>query len=731
MTDHRPEGVTRRKAPLAVLALLCLITVGVIIWREQGATAAYGKHQQRHRELMLAAGRQAPADGPVIRRLRARGTVDRCLTCHQGIAEPPLPGKVSNPHRAHPGKLLTSHLPRRYGCTACHGAGGGHVDRCLPASGQGQGRALGASMAQASCRTCHDQVEGLPGAAALEHGVRAYRRLGCGGCHREARLDRELGRAPVGPPLDGISAKLRVAYLGAFLSGPQRKRPGTAMPTFFDDEIITRAPDFSAQQVKATRISRLRSLLAFLLHLPQKKTTDPAGQHQLKATAGDANNGKALAANLGCVACHRLTSSPATRTKTTGLGDVGPDLSIAGTRLRQGWIRRWLAGPRRLSPHSRMPDFRLQPKERADLAAYLSTLGKPAPAPPAPPPASLAPAGRALARQLGCAGCHQISTLKGSPPAGPELDGFGDKPLEMLDWGHFEAPTRRTTTRWVRTKLTYPLAFDRRPGGVLIMPWQHLRPNEQQGLVLLMRSLSRDPAPAGLQARPRQRDLWLRQGQRLVRDLGCRQCHVVAGSGGMMQRRLPRPSDRPPSLDGEGAKVQPAWLFSFLRRPTPLRPWLRLRMPTFNLTKDQARALAAYLAATAGASYPFVEQPEPRLEGATLAAALELFEKLKCVSCHKLSNALRLKPGELAPDLALSGARLRRAWIRRFILQPQKLMPGTRMPTLFPLVDEDQPAGARITPAPGALGGRVDRQVDALTDLNMLWGRMARQTPAR
>jgi len=359
MNHDHPQGKSRQRAPLLVLALLCLVTVGVIIWCELGATAAYGKHQQRHRELMLAAGRQAPAPGPVIRRLRARGTVDRCLTCHQGITDPPLPGQVQNPHRAHPGKLLSSHLPRRFGCTACHGAGGGHVDRCLPASGDRHGRALGATMAQASCRTCHRQAEGLPGAAALDQGLRAYRRLGCGGCHRETRLDHELGRAPVGPPLDGISAKLRVAYLGAFLSGPQRKRPGTAMPTFFDDEVITRAPGFTVQQVKATRISRLGSLLAFLLHLPKKKTTDPPNPGNGQAPTGDAGSGKALAASLGCVACHRLIPTPAGQDRTTtGLGTVGPDLSLAGTRLRQGWIARWLAGPRRMSPDARMPDFR-------------------------------------------------------------------------------------------------------------------------------------------------------------------------------------------------------------------------------------------------------------------------------------------------------------------------------------------------------------------------------------
>ncbi len=725
MNHSGSRAGSRQRATLWVLSLLCLITVGLIVWRELGAAAPYARHQRRHAELLRAGGKTAEPVEPKIYKLRAAGRVDRCLTCHRGIIE--MRGKVPQPHQPHPGKLLTWHPPRRFGCTACHGAGGGYVDRCLPASGDRDGRALGGAMVQASCRKCHRQTEGLPRATELTRGMRAYRRLGCAGCHREKRLDVELGRSPIGPPLDGVQTKLRPAYLGAFLSGPQRKRPGTAMPTFFDDEVMTRSPAFSAGHLEATRVTQLRSLLAFLLH--QKGGARAQGEGG--TTAGDAAAGKELASGLGCVACHRLSpeGSPAGALR---LGGVGPDLSSAGSRLRRDWIARWLAGPRRMSPTTRMPDLRLRPRERADLAAYLSTLGKPAPEPPALPPASLAPAGKKLARRLGCAGCHSIKALEGAPAAGPELDGFGDKPLDMLDWGHSTvARDRRTTARWTRTKMTAPRAFDRRPGGVLIMPWQHLRPGELEGLVLLMRSLSRDPALAGLQARPTRRALHLRRGAGLVKRLGCRQCHEVAGSGGHMKALLRRPSDRPPSMTGEGAKVQPSWLFGFLRRPTPLRPWLRLRMPTFNITAAQARTLAAYLATTAGASYPFVEQPGPRLQGATLTDALALFEKLKCVSCHKLSNASRLKPGELAPDLALSGARLRRAWIRRFILEPQKLMPGTRMPTLFPLEDEDQPAGPRITPAPGALGGVVDRQVDALTDLNLMWGSIEQGQGAR
>ena len=46
----------------------------------------------------------------------------------------------------------------------------------------------------------------------------------------------------------------------------------------------------------------------------------------------------------------------------------------------------------------------------------------------------------------------------------------------------------------------------------------------------------------------------------------------------------------PPVLYKEGAKVQSAWLFDFLKEPIALRPWLDVRMPVFHMTEDEATA---------------------------------------------------------------------------------------------------------------------------------------------
>jgi mono/diheme cytochrome c family protein len=83
----------------------------------------------------------------------------------------------------------------------------------------------------------------------------------------------------------------------------------------------------------------------------------------------------------------------------------------------------------------------------------------------------------------------------------------------------------------------------------------------------------------------------------------------------------------PPPLLREGERVRPDWLFRFLRNPQPLRPMVRLRMPRFNMSDEEAMALVNYFAAVSkvtnpgiGLKYPYVKVPEQEdgyLEGKT------------------------------------------------------------------------------------------------------------------
>jgi cytochrome c peroxidase len=74
-------------------------------------------------------------------------------------------------------------------------------------------------------------------------------------------------------------------------------------------------------------------------------------------------------------------------------------------------------------------------------------------------------------------------------------------------------------------------------------------------------------------------------------------------------------SGLPPPLIREGERVQPDWLYRFLLNPGLIRPteFMTLRMPRFNMSPDESRALVNYFAAVskvtnpgAGVTYPYV-----------------------------------------------------------------------------------------------------------------------------
>jgi mono/diheme cytochrome c family protein len=71
------------------------------------------------------------------------------------------------------------------------------------------------------------------------------------------------------------------------------------------------------------------------------------------------------------------------------------------------------------------------------------------------------------------------------------------------------------------------------------------------------------------------------------------------------------PLASPPLLHHEGAKIQPSWLFLFLRNPYEMRPRTVLRMPRFNINEDDARALVNYFAAVERLTNPGIEVTYP------------------------------------------------------------------------------------------------------------------------
>ncbi|MFT4540147.1 MAG: cytochrome c2 [Planctomycetota bacterium] len=81
--------------------------------------------------------------------------------------------------------------------------------------------------------------------------------------------------------------------------------------------------------------------------------------------------------------------------------------------------------------------------------------------------------------------------------------------------------------------------------------------------------------------------------------------NLIEDNDGQQRAYANEPYDRirwafaPPVLWNEGHKLQREWFYSFLKDPSPIRPQLRVKMPTFQYAPGEAEAVADYFATKA------------------------------------------------------------------------------------------------------------------------------------
>ncbi|GJM23479.1 MAG: hypothetical protein DHS20C15_33940 [Planctomycetota bacterium] len=162
---------------------------------------------------------------------------------------------------------------------------------------------------------------------------------------------------------------------------------------------------------------------------------------------------------------------------------------------------------------------------------------------------------------------------------------------------------------------------------------------------------------------------------------------LVYGEGeGGMGRYIDDSAMRPPVLRGQGAKSNPDWLFDFLLDPYIVRTHVNVRMPTFGLSEHESLALVRWFAAQADQAWPFepVSGLEKTVDEELYRRGEDLFNTYQCNSCHPSGDVLpESDPGNWGPDLALTQHRLKTDWVHDWLLDPQVITPGTRMPNFF------------------------------------------------
>jgi cbb3-type cytochrome oxidase cytochrome c subunit len=612
----------------------------------------------------------------------------------------------------------------------------------------------------------------------------------------------------VGPNLKDVRLKLRKEWIPVWLQDPQNFRPGTKMPTYWylKGEPGTVVPP-ARQEEERRAISAYLWQSAYEGQMPQQPRGDPA-------------KGKELFETRGCLACHSVGEGE----QAVG-GEFAANLTRLGQKANYEYIVRWVHNPReRWAPycpkekrdltaedyakhnlpfafdtvkHSRcpndgaelqvqnmtvMPNFRLSDQDSRDIATYLVSLQPEARYPDAAfmDDPALAPQGRELIKQYGCAGCHEIRGFEEEQRIGKELTAEGATPLERLDFallthkaelGHDPYDDKKHGAPWYNHKgffehkIEDPALYDKGkekdPREHLRMPEPFMKPEWKTALVtFLLGSVGTEGqnVPVSLFYNPTDQQKAIQDGWWVIKKYNCMGCHNVQVGQRSVLQGLPLyqqggalgPEQLPPGLMTEGARVDPVWLLKFLSDPSlsnytegfdfggkgggaeignpgsqpanaPPRPanpappppnadapnpadaaaaahaqlkpqpgrndngvrmYLRARMPTFNFSPNELRILQRFFLAVSAQQEPYIREKDAPLDPGEMALARALFtsQAAPCLKCHMTGD-----PGHdrtaTAPNFLVAGERLKADWTFRWLLDPQRIMPGTAMPS--------------------------------------------------
>ncbi len=480
----------------------------------------------------------------------------------------------------------------------------------------------------------------------LREGRQLFAQANCVACHDRAGVLSPAGQsadtmpefAQKAPLLVDVGGRFNKEWLAQWISNPHQFRPGSLMPA-----VLTGANE--PQQAA--------DIAAFLA----SQGTPATG-----ALPEASSEGAKLFGNLGCIACH---STPQSK--------VGNDfnrvpLNHVSAKWQPAALRAYLLDPHKFNPGSKMPKTPLSDKEAGELASYLMSFAKDVH--PAGPAGDVT-RGAQLFASTGCIQCHA-----GAPGTATSLANIAAK---TWDAGCLAAETSK---------------LGKAPNFAFSAPQREaLRAVAKEGL----RCVEQDSA--------------LEFAQRAVTELRCVACHQMdarqsvwssvteeanllgALRGGPTQANPhgPRYTTSIPQLTWLGEKLQPAWSARLLAGSVSEKPrsYLFGRMPAFPAYADAlAKGLSHWhgfgdQTASLGAQSVLLAADGAKLLGDQGGFA--------CTVCHDLGKQPATAPFEApALNLAWASQRLRLSYYQRWLANPQRLDPETKMPRYSDSKDRTQ-----------------------------------------
>lgn len=657
---------------------------------------------------------------------------------------------VSHPNPS----LLDLHDPEQFGCSTCHNGNGRATTSVRKGHGRHKywlWPLYYRENFEAGCHQCHAKDLVLEHADVLNRGKEIYYVQGCVGCHRfdgfdtetealtevqssihtlqvdrkemgkeieqsvlagdtaqdnaEAQrfyaradqlkqqisnLDHELERLEVrsadlqieqkniGPSLKEVRFKIRKEWIPVWLENPHAYRPSTKMPAFRLDE------------------GQRRAIAAFVW-----QAGDEGGLPS--QPRGNAVRGKELFETRGCMGCHAVGEGDAAQGSS-----FAANLSRVGEKVHYDYLVPWIHNPQERQPLSVMPSLRLSLEETRDIASFLMTLKQAdasyAEADYLDDPA-LGSEGSMWVKHFGCAGCHEIAGFEEEGRIGTELTREGSKPIERLDFALLTHEAKHdgwyNHKGFFERKLENPAIFDqgkiKTPLEKLRMPDFKLAEEEIAALTTFLLGSVDSTLPEHFFYEPGDRGQDIREGWWLVKRYNCMGCHQVRPGQqsdlfGMARYQDPDWKEQlPPTLVGEGARVDPDWLARFLRNPAMdsgrtdrngVRGYLHARMPTFRFSDSQIQKIVRFFEALAAQDRPYIPTRLEPLSNRERELARQLFtsKAAPCLRCHATGDPAHDR-NATAPNFLLAKERLKPGWTERWMVAPEMIAPGTAMPS--------------------------------------------------
>lgn len=503
--------------------------------------------------------------------------------------------------------------------------------------------------------------------------------MNCVACHSASPQITGRLASRRSPRLARDGVRIAPRWIREFLDNPQKIQPGTLMP----DMLHGLPPEEKSEAVEA--------LTHFLVSIQPS-----AGEASRGAGAATIEAGRKLYHEIGCAQCHAPETLPPGRVADASataeldmLRQTAVPLGNLTGKYSAGDLARLLRDPLKSRPSGRMPSSNLTAAEAEAIATYLlreQAQEDKAPIPEFTVDTTKAQRGANLFFSLRCAECHEDAL------AGIVVD------------------AKRTPVR------PFELLRPRQPAGCLSAKPKPGQPKfdltDRQRAVILATLQNQTVLSAPLT--PEQ------QVKRTMTVLNCYACHsrdrrggpeglhreYFTGTGGA---ELGDEGRIPPSLTHVGAKLQSEWLRKVVVDGAGVRPYMATRMPAYG--EANAGHLPA-LFAEADARPDAKPQPDVLAPGDANDSGRKLVGVggLGCITCHDFAG--NKSTGTPGLDLATTGQRLKWDWFRRYLLDPQLLRSGTRMPSFWPngiAVNKD------------TLGGDAEKQIAAI------WAYLARK----